>query len=291
MQAARNVDDILYKVEAEQMGTLVENEPKEAESAPVENDEMDSQDITQEASEEINEPEKAEKKEVESKKEEAHSENIDEYGNELPKPRMYSEEEVNRMMRERFSRGSFAQQQQYEQNQAQQQAIKDFKADPNSDDSWEVQLEQFVENTINKRVQRETQQAQQLREQQVQAEFETKFTTGMSRYQDFQQIVSNQPITDSMMMAMRGMSDPAAFVYAAAKNHAKELQRISQIQDPFQQGAEIGKLEERMKKARAVTSATKPLPKTVGDMVNVKVESKKSIDDLIRIHAKQKYRR
>ena len=93
-----------------------------------------------------------------------------------------------------------------------------------------------------------------------------------------------------MMLATRGMADPAAFIYTAAKNHASELQRIAQIADPYQQGAEIGKLEERMRKVATVSKATKPLPKTTGDM-GAKTETKRSIDQLILSDAKQKFRR
>ena len=63
-----------------------------------------------------------------------------------------------------------------------------------------------------------------------------------------------------MVIATRGMQDPAAFIYAAAKTQAPELERISRIQDPISQVVELGRLEERMRKSRAsVSQAPRPI--------------------------------
>lgn len=213
----------------------------------------------------------------------------DEYGNEVVKPvKMYTEEEVQRMIRDRLSRGQHAQQQQTPQEV--QQAAKDFTPDPNSADNWEVQLEKFVENTFQKISTKQQQAQQRARDLEVQANFESKFNSGMGKYKDFHSVVSGKPITDSMMMATRSMNDPAAFIYAASKNHAAELERIAKIPDPYAQVAEIGKLEERMKKVRTMSAAPPPPKKVAGDMGDNK-QAKRNIDDMIRRDAQRRLRR
>lgn len=214
------------------------------------------------------------------------NEEIDEYGNKVEKEKLYTRQDVERMMRDRLSRGHNATPQQQAQVQ---QAADNFKADPNSSEDWETQLASFVRNEIDK-VSREGQtKAYQEKERAKQSEFESKFTTSMERYKDFRETVGSLPITDSMMMATRDMKDPAAFLYAAAKMHPEDVKRIAGMDDAFQQAAEIGRLEERMKKARNLTRSAKPLEIHKSD-VSAKYEPKKSIDAKIMQHAKAKRR-
>lgn len=222
----------------------------------------------------------------------------DEYGNKITKKqqKLYTEEEVNQRIRERLSRGKYAQEQQPTQQQV-QQAAQDFKADPASEESWEAQLESFVVNTVQKlgnKHQQEQQQAQQeqwqAQERQVQEQFQDKFTSGMAKYDDFGDVVGSKPITNGMMMATRSMNDPAAFIYTAAKQQPAELERISKINDPYQQAAEMGRLEERMRKARTVSRAPKPSTRVKSD-VGSGYNEKPSIDQRILADAKRKYGR
>lgn len=215
---------------------------------------------------------------------------IDEYGNETPKnkktEKTYTEAEVQAMIRDRLSRGKYAEQQQT----VQEPKAQDFNYDESSEQSWEQQLEQFMENVLTKREQKIQQQQWQQQEQAKQAEFEAKFNQGMSKYADFREIVANQPIDDTMLLATRGMKDPAAFLYAASKTQAAELQRIAQIQDPYVKMAEVGRLDEHMKKQRAQQSrAPKPPSITSGDMVGS--SEPKSIDDKIRRYAEKNLKR
>lgn len=215
-------------------------------------------------------------------------ESLDEYGNEKPKPRMYTEEEkneaVNKAIRERLARLK-SQDQPMPTVQQVQQAQQDFNYNPDSDQGYQEQLETFIERTFNKISQRQLTQAQQQREQAAQAEFQEKFTQGMERFSDFREVVGSQPITDPMTHALRGIKDPTAFVYAASKRHPQELARISQIPDPYAQMVEMGKLEERMRKTAQGTKAPKPLQRTREDAAPVPVSKKKqdgdSIEDLI----------
>jgi hypothetical protein len=206
----------------------------------------------------------------------------DAYGNKVAPAKMYSEEEVQRMIRERLARGR---QSQPEQTQV-QEAAKDFKADPESEESWEAQLGNFVENKIAQIEEKKQQSLWKERENTTQQEFEEKFTTGMGKYGDFTNVVSGKPITSSMMMATRSMEDPAAFLYAACKQQPAEIERIAKMQDPYAQIAEMGRLEERMKKSRILTAAPKPAKRISGDTTTE--TPKYSIDQLIATHAKDK---
>lgn len=232
---------------------------------------------------------------------------IDEYGNPVEKPRLYTEEEVNQRIRERLSRGKYAQEQQqeqyqqyqqrqqqsdqqqgYSQQQVNQATADGFEHNPNSEESWEVQLERFIDQTIQKKERIKAEEQWKKQEYEKQMVFQDKFTSGMEKYKDFREVVSGKPITDSMMLATRNMDNPAAFVYAASKLHPQELDRISRIPDQYSQAAEIGKLHERMvKERRAVTNAPKPLNTPKGDLPG-RVIPKMSIEQRIHDYAKQK---
>lgn len=212
------------------------------------------------------------------------AESVDQYGNEGVTERKYTEEEVreriNKAVRERLAR--------FEKNEqatqaVQQHAAQNFEFDENSNQSWQQQLEQFVEHTVQNMSQKQLQRQQQEREKQAMQQFEEKFQSGMGRFKDFVEVVGNQPITDAMTIATRGLDDPAAFLYAASKRAPDELKRISQITDPYKQVLEMGKLEERLRKQKATTQAPKPLRKTTGD-INAKIENEKkepTLEELI----------
>jgi hypothetical protein len=211
---------------------------------------------------------------------------VDEYGNKASKPKMYSEEEVQRMIRDRLSRG-----QQQATPQQVQQAADDFIPDANSDDSWETQLENFIEKTISKKQTKAQQLEWKRQEEETQAQFEAKFNAGMSKYSDFQQTIAGKPITDAMMMAARALDNPAAFIYAACKLQPKEIEKIAALRDPYQQATAIGRLEEKMRKAKSgISTAAKPITNTKGDMPS-KSNERRSVDDLIRLDAKRKFAR
>ena len=97
----------------------------------------------------------------------------------------------------------------------------------------------------------------------------------MTQFNDFTDVINELPfeITNPMTLATRAMENPAAFLYAAAKREAKELERISKIRDPYAQMTEMGKLEERMRRNKPTTKAPRPLGR-VGDDATTK-EAKK----------------
>jgi len=227
------------------------------------------------------EPEEPKEPEVKEPEQE-----YDDYGNPKAKPRTYTEDEVNerinKAVRERLARGNnnnnAAQQQQV------QQQAKDFEYNPDAEGNWQQQLEAFVEHTVSKMSQKEASRQQQYREEQAQAEFQDKFTQGMSKFNDFREVVGSQPVTDPMTIALRGMKDPASFIYAASKRNPQELQRISQLPDPVMQMVEMGKLEERMRKTAAGTKAPKPISRTREDAglpIKDKKNSEPSIEEMI----------
>lgn len=213
-------------------------------------------------------------------------ENVDEYGTEIPKQdKVYTQAEVDAKINEAIRRrlkeradDAPIQQPPQQSPQTQQQ----FEYDANNADSWEVQLEGFIEHTLTKREQKQQQQQWERQEHETQAAFEVKFNQGASKYSDFESVVIGKPLTPQMVMATRGMSDPAAFIYAAAKTQASELDRISKISDPYAQAIELGRLEERMKRSRSnVSQAPRPIEAPKGD-VSEKVERTWSIDDKLR---------
>ena len=295
----KSADDLIIKDEAAKLGKIIpekknQQELQSEQEIPLPEEALESKSESEPVSE--NTEEKAEEKESQPDPEQQDEDNIgntlaksnddevDEYGTKIGKKKMYSEEEVQRMIRDRLKRGQNAEQQQDIQN-----AAKDFTPDPESNESWEVQLEAFVENTINKISKKAQDQEWRQRESQSQAEFEVKFSEGMAKYNDFSNVVSGKPITNAMMLATRSMKDPAAFLYAACKQQPKELARISQIQDPVTQAAEIGRLEERMKKARNLPSSPKPAKQISGDASNDMPQI--GIDERIAAHAKSKIMR
>ncbi len=212
-------------------------------------------------------------------------ESTDDYGQPIEKKeRVYTQAELdaklNEVMRDRNARGEWAKQEALRQQQLKEQPTTNNSDETN--DNWEHQLESFVEQTLTKREQKQQQEQWQKQEQQRQAEFEVKFNSGAAKYADFEQVVIGKSLTPKMIIATRGMSDPAAFIYAAAKTQANELDRISKIGDQMAQAVELGKLEERMRKGKASTSnAPKPIESVKGDYTDKKIKPR-NIDDIIR---------
>jgi len=269
-----NIDSLLQTIATDEPAGTMYNEPSES---AAEEHEPEVRDITSqprtdepEAEAEAEEPKAVSETETED----------DEYGTPVAKKeRVYTESEVQQMMRDRNARGEFARQEAQRQQQKAQQQPQHQQVEGNED--WEAQLESFVEQTLSKREQKLQEQQWQQQEQQAQANFEIKFNTGAAKYADFESVVMNKALTPQMVIATRGMSDPAAFIYAAAKTQAAELERISKISDRYVQAVEIGKLDERMKKSRASTSsAPKPIAGVKGDVLS-KVKPT-NIDDILR---------
>lgn len=254
------------------------------EEAPESTSDQKEEEPKEESSEERQEPQEKTEEQTASS-DDSSTDETDDYGNPVSKGKLYTEEQVQKMIRDRLARGRMANQS-LEQSQQVQEAARDFKADPESSESWETQLEGFIEKTLTKISTKQSEAEWKQKEEASQAEFEDKFTTGMTRYNDFRDVVSNKPITNSMMLATRSMQDPAAFIYAACKQHPAEVERIAKIQDPVTQIAEIGRLEERMKKAKTITKAPAPAKKVTGDMSDAMPV--KSVDQLIQEHAKSK---
>jgi len=188
---------------------------------------------------------------------------VDEYGNQ------------NEVIRERLARQAKKhnaeieglRQQLAQQNAAPvvQQAAQDFEYDPNSGGDWQQQLAKFVKQTVQgMHAEQENTNKQQIEKQQYQ-EFQTKFRDGMDRFDDFIEVVVDKPLDDAMTLALRGIADPAAFIYAASKRNPEDLERISKLRDPHARYAEMIRLEERMRRNKPTTKAPKPLSRTGED--------------------------
>ncbi len=256
---------------------IEELEPEELENPDAEEDNSDSERESRDYPDDDEEEEKPQKKEAD----------IDEYGNE--------QEPENEVIRERLARQARKHQAEIDSLRAQlaqqgasaqvQQAAKEFEYNPDDEGNWQQQLASFVKQTVSS-MNREQQEVQQ-RQHEVQAQhaFESKFRDGMNRFDDFREVISSLPceITDPMTLATRSMDNPAAFLYAAAKRHPQELDRISKLRDPYGQMMEMGKLEERMRKGKTLTKAPRPLGRTPEDST-VKTKPKEkdlSGDDLL----------
>lgn len=166
-----------------------------------------------------------------------------------------------------------------------QQAARDFEYDPNASGDWQQQLAQFVRQEVSSMSREKEETQARERDMEAQKEFETKFQRGMNKFDDFREVILSLPceITNPMTLATRGMENPAAFLYAAAKRNPEELERISKIRDPYAQMTEMGKLEERMRRNKPVTKAPRPLGRTPEDStVRQKPKEKDSSgDDLL----------
>jgi hypothetical protein len=226
--------------------------------------------------------------------EESQAAEYDEYGNE--------KERMSKGMKDRLDRKEKQYQREVEQREREienlraqlaaqgashqvQKAASDFEYDHNAEGDWQQQLASFVKQTVSS-MSRE-QEAAQLRQQehmQLQ-EFEFKFKQGMNKFDDFKEVITALPfeISNPMTLATRAMSDPAAFLYAAAKRNPGELERISKIRDPYAQMTEMGKLEERMKRNKPTTRAPRPLDRTNEDasLPAAKKKTQPTIEDLI----------
>lgn len=283
-----NIDDLLMGGNSPSIPATPESRYEEQETPDTSYGDIESpeaQDHDSQEEDHTEEPQDTRSLKDDSEEEHTKEPEYDDYGNNKTPAKTYTEDEVNerinKAVRERLARLD-NKNQQPTQPQVTQQA-QDFEYNPDSEESWEGQLEKFVERTVSKISQKQIQQQQQAKDEAHQADFEDKFSRGMGRFSDFREVVGSQPVTDPMTYALRGLSDPAAFIYAASKRHPQELSRISQIGDPAAQIMEMGRLEERMRKSSPGTKAPKPISKSREDS-SLPVKGKKtepSIEDLI----------
>lgn len=282
MTQARNIDDILTQPIEQQKDIEVKHIPQSVQSEVPPAPEVPENPIEQK---QVESPVQEKPEVQQTTPQEIKDSPIDEYGNPVAKPKTYTEEEVQRLIRERISRERHAAQQQSPPHQTAQPSQQQVP-----EENWDVQLEQFIENTLEKRQKRQTEEQWQQEENRRQQEFESKFNHGMQQYHDFHQVVSGKPITNGMMLATRNLENPAAFIYGASKLYAGDLDRISKIQDPYVQSMEIGRLHEKMVKSKASTSSVKPIEPVTSDMITPRTKQL-SIEERIHEHAESKRRR
>lgn len=307
MSKISSIDDLLMGVgNSQQPATPEHKEKLEEEKAPIEEMDDEPEDETPDVSyddedepdDKVGEDDDADLDDDEPKSGKKSDESdesddeLDEYGN--------KKERMSKGMKERLERKDKQYQREIEQRDRElqvlreklsqqgaskevQQAVKDFKYDPNDEVSWEQQLSDFVKQTVTNLQTEQVQQQRQAQEQAAHREFTQKFQKGMERFPDFREVVGSQPIDDAMTLSLRGMSDPTAFIYAASKRNPQEIERISKLPDPYARMVEMGKLEERMRRAKPVTKAPRPLGKTRED-TSAKAKPKEkdtSGDDLL----------
>ncbi len=268
MTEVRNTVD--EKIISNMAGSDNKNEVKQEISEPVKDEVKDE--VKSESNEYLNEEEtKADNKEVKSEK--------DEYGNDVAPKKTYTEDEVNELMRQRFNRTK--------KEESVKHEVKPQEQQEGQDENWEAQLENFVESTVKKISQKERDKLREVKEQESMGKLEMNIHQSMGKYKDFKEVVGKVPMSDYMVKATKNFKDPGAFIYAASKTQSKELERIAQLDDPLDQAAEIGKLEERMRKMRAGTNSPRPVSQVKGDVEN-KSYIRPSVDDLVRKDAMKK---
>lgn len=283
-----NIDDLLMGGKTATQPATPEHqyEPEEIEEVePQESEGNFDYDSGEEETESHEEP----SEEADNSQEDETESHEDEYGNktaQLSKSMQKRLERQAESLKRKHELEILSLRQQLEQqgaSQQVQQAAKDFEYDPNDDGTWQQQLASFVKQTVSQMHQDERRFAQEQEEKSAHQEFAKKFTQGMDRFDDFTKIVANQPIDDAMTLALRGMEDPAAFIYAASKRQPQELERISKLRDPYARMVEMGKLEERMRKNKPTTKAPKPLGriKDDGKIPSSKEKREDTIEDLI----------
>lgn len=294
-----NIDDLLMGVGNSQQAATPEHKDKlqkEEEKAPIEELEQDAPEYeSEEPDSETSEPNNEDDEESEpEKKAESADDDIeeDEYGN--------TKERLPKGMRDRLERKEKQHQREIEQRDYElqqlrqqlsnkgashevQKAAADFEYNPDNESTWQQQLTDFVKQTVSSMQTDEVQKTRQIQEQNVQREFHKKFTQGMDRFTDFREVVGAQPMDDAMTLALRGMADPSAFIYAASKRRPLDIERISKLPDPYARMVEMGKLEESMRRNKPSTKAPRPLGRTKED-ATTKVQPKQkdtSGDDLL----------
>lgn len=303
MSEVSSIDDLLMGIGNSQQATTPEHKDKlqkqEDEKELIEEmeDEVheygDEDDATQDDTTDENDDDEVEEKpekKVESNDDD--EDEVDEYGN--------KKERMSKGMKERLDRKEKQHQREIEQRDHElqilrqqlsnqgaskevQQAVKDFKYDPNEEVSWEQQLSDFVKQTVNNLQQDQQREVREKREQTAHQEFTQKFRKGMERFSDFKEVVGAQPMDDAMTLALRGIADPTAFIYAASKQKPQEIERISKIPDPYARMVEMGRLEERMRRGKSTTKAPRPLGRMKEDASAKVVPKQKDTtgDDLL----------
>lgn len=288
IERTRSADNLIVSEEARKLGTPIpadnaqppaqESESKIVE-APIPEELPDEQESLPEAAEK--KPDSQEENQKDSASEKAPLD-VDEYGNPVEKSKTYTEEEVQAMIRKRLK------DRHAEQPAPAAQEKKAAQTGEETDIAWKDELKEVIKETAQE-VERESREKEWRRNEEVaHAEFESKFSTSMQKYGDFENVVAGKPITAAMMVATRDMRDPAAFLYAACKQNPGEIERIAKIPNAVTQAVEIGRLEERMKKARVITSAPAPAKRISGDATFE--PPRQDIDSLIHSHGKSKIR-
>ncbi len=286
-----SIDDLLINNDAARLGQQIPDVSTPAHEeevadvvSPYESSEPES------VSEEMHEAPVSSETSYDETVSEPESVRFDDYGNE--------KEDLSEKMQKRLQRQAENMKRQHEaemhalrqqltiqQQKELQQATRNFESDPNSDQSWQDQLDAYIRNTYARIKQDEVREQENAREQRIQADFEKRLVQGIERFADFRETITALPceISNPMTYATRSMEDPAAFLYAAAKRHPQELERIAKLADPVAQIAEMGRLEERMRKAKPTTKAPRPIGRQKEDslMTEKKAPKEPSFDEIL----------
>lgn len=276
-----NVDNLLMDAQADVA------EPVESNDSPVE----ENNDAVQESQEAHEESpiEEGQQEEVAQAKSEDDFEDYGDITDDNDEP-VYSKAKLQEIVQDRLKRERARYERMMQEMKVQQspQEVEQAQYDPyvadnqqQGNEDWEAQLDTLLEQRMQKIEEKKMQEAVRAREEREQAEYAQKFEAGMSRYNDFQDVVDPYSMSDHMMMATRSLKNPAAFIYSANKHHGEELNRIREL-PPTQQMVEIGRLEERMRRQRSSQSkAPAPITPDRGDVKAKSFEASNNVDQLL----------
>jgi len=212
---------------------------------------------------------------------EAVDDSSDEYGETVAKDEpKFTNADVQRIVQERLAR---ALKNKPHQEPEQEPEQKPRYEEPEESD-WERELESLVDRRLEMIEQRKLEAQWKEQAAQEQNTFEQKFSTSMSKYNDFEETVAPLAghLNPTMAQALKGMDNPAAFIYNAAKKHKDEIIRISSMNNPYQQVIALGALEASMKKKKIASSAPAPVNRDKGDYSPAQsAKVKNSIDHAI----------
>src|SRR5690606_4652462 len=179
---------------------------------------------------------------------------------EKPEPKRFTEDEVN----ERINRAAGERYERFERNSQGAAPKPDNQEAAQGEEQCQEQLTTCVESTVSNLSVKQQGEEAQLREQQARAEFEQKIISGRQRFKDYDAVVTGAPVSQPMLEASRGLDDPAAFWYTAQKRAPDDVKAISQMENAYAQMIAIGKLDDKLRAQKKITSTPKPIQKVTG---------------------------
>lgn len=165
------------------------------------------------------------------------------------------------------------------------QQTREPAAQESAGEDWEKELETRMDRRISERQKQEEERNWQQEAERKTREFADRFQQGRAKYKDFDETIQTvgSYLTPTVGRALQGLdSNPAAFLYNAAKTHSDDLIKIFGMDDAVAQAAALGSLNAAMKKKKSTSSAPAPVGRDKGDYsVTANKKVRNSVDAII----------